>query len=133
MSPPKTRKPARGARSRRSVPPETIDEYIARVPDPAHGALEKLRATIRSVVPTDATEVISYRIPAFKTNRILAWYAAFSDHCSLFPGAAVVEQFKNELKPFRTSKGTIQFPLDKPLPVALIKKIVRARIRAAGE
>ena len=95
--------------------------------------LEKLRATIRAVVPKDATEVISYRMAAFKTRRILVWYAAFSDHCSLFPGAAMIEQFKNELKSFRTSKGTIQFTLDKPLPAALIKEIVQARLAAAKD
>jgi uncharacterized protein YdhG (YjbR/CyaY superfamily) len=131
MSPPKTRKPAKGAVTHRAAPPKTVEEYIARVSDPGRAELEKLRATIRSVVPKDATEVISYRIPAFKAERILVWYAAFSDHCSLFPTAAVIEQFKDELKSFRTSKGTIHFPLDKPLPVALIKKIVRAKIRAA--
>jgi uncharacterized protein YdhG (YjbR/CyaY superfamily) len=127
----KTRKSAKPPAARGKAAPKTVDEYIARVPDPARGILEKLRATIRSVVPKDATEVISYRIPAFKTERILVWYAAFSDHCSLFPTAAVIEQFKDELKSFRTSKGTIHFPLDKPLPTALIKKIVHARIRAA--
>lgn len=76
--------------------------------------------------------MISYRIPAFKTERILVWYAAFSDHVSLFPTAAVIKQFKTELKSFRTSKGTIRFPLDKPLPTALIKKIARARVGAAS-
>lgn len=75
-------------------------------------------------MPKDATEVISYGIPAFKHKRVLVWYAAFADHCSLFPTAAVIEKFKDELKGFSTSKGTIHFPLSKPLPVALIKKIV---------
>lgn len=77
-------------------------------------------------------EVISYSIPAFKSERVLVWYAAFSDHVSLFPTAAVIEQFKSEIKPFRTSKGTIQFPLDKPLPTALIKKIVKVRVKSAS-
>jgi uncharacterized protein YdhG (YjbR/CyaY superfamily) len=128
-----TRKSAKPPAARGKAAPKTVDEYIARVPDPARGTMEKLRATIRSVVPKDATEVISYRIPAFKTERILVWYAAFSDHCSLFPTAAVIEQFKNELKPFHTSKGTIQFALDKPLPTELIKKIVKARVQAASK
>lgn len=130
MSPTK-KKNIKSDGSRCKAAANSVGVYIAGVPDPARGVVEKLRATIRSVVPKDATEVISYRIPAFKTKRILVWYAAFSDHCSLFPGATMVERFKNELKTFRTSKGTIHFPLDKPLPTALIKKIVHARIRAA--
>ena len=88
----------------------------------------KLRAAIRSAVPPEATETISYRIPAFKYKGVLVWFAAFSNHCSLFPTASVVEAFKNELKGFRTSKGTIHFPTDKPLPTALVKKLVQARV-----
>ena len=87
-----------------------------------------MRAAIRSVVPRDATETISYQMPAFKHNGILLWYAAFGDHCSLFPTASIVEEFRDELKGFKTSKGTIQFPIDKPLPIALIKRIVKARV-----
>jgi uncharacterized protein YdhG (YjbR/CyaY superfamily) len=67
-------------------------------------------------------------MPAFKYNGVLVWFAAFSNHCSLFPTAAVIEAFKNELKSFSTSKGTIQFPTDKPLPTALVKKLVKARV-----
>jgi uncharacterized protein YdhG (YjbR/CyaY superfamily) len=118
--------------SRRSVAnasaPKDVDEYIAAVPEPARSTLNKMRATIRSVVPREATEVISYRMPAFKHNQVLVWFAAFSNHCSLFPTGAVIEKFKNKLKRFPTSKGTIQFPMDKPLPTALIKKIVKARV-----
>jgi uncharacterized protein YdhG (YjbR/CyaY superfamily) len=87
-----------------------------------------MRAAIRSAVPPEATETISYRIPAFKYNGVLVWFAAFSNHCSLFPTAAVIEAFKKELKGFSTSKGTIHFPMDKPLPIALIKKMVKARV-----
>jgi uncharacterized protein YdhG (YjbR/CyaY superfamily) len=79
-------------------------------------------------VPPEATETISYGIPAFRHKRVLVWFAAFSDHCSLFPTASVVEAFKNELKSFSTSKGTIHFPTDQPVPVALIKKMVKARV-----
>ena len=68
------------------------------------------------------------RIPAIKYNGVLVWFAAFSNHCSLFPTAAVVEAFKDELKGFSTSKGTIHFPIDKPLPIALVKKLVKARV-----
>ena len=111
-----------------SVAPKDVDEYMASVPEPARTTLSKMRATIRSAVPPEATEVISYRMPAFRHNRVLVWFAAFSEHCSLFPTAAIIEKFKNELKPFSTSKGTIQFPTNKPLPMALIKKLVKARV-----
>lgn len=90
--------------------------------------MNAIRAAIRSVVPRESTEIISYNIPAFKHKRILVWYAAFSDHCSLFPSAAVIEAFKDELKNFSISKGTIHFPLAKPMPTALIKKLVKARL-----
>jgi uncharacterized protein YdhG (YjbR/CyaY superfamily) len=116
----------------RTSPAQTVAEYIARVPQPARVALKKLRAAIRSAVPPGTTEVISYRIPAFKRERVLVWYAAFSDHCSLFPTASVIEKFKTELRGFSTSKGTIHFPLDEPLPAALIKKIVKARVQQSN-
>lgn len=87
-----------------------------------------MREAIRSALPAEAAETISYRIPAFKCKRVLVWFAAFSDHCSLFPTASVIEEFKRQLKGFSTSKGTIHFPLDKPLPTALIKRLVKARV-----
>ena len=111
-----------------SVAPKDVDEYLASVPEPARSTLNKMRETIRSAVPPEATEVISYRMPAFKHNRVLVWFAAFSDHCSLFPTAAVIEKFKNELKSFSTSKGTLHFPANKPLPTTLIRKLVKARV-----
>ena len=101
---------------------------MARVPEPAREVLIKMRATIRSAVPPESTEIISYGIPAFKDKKVVVWYAAFSDHCSLFPTASVIERFKDELRGFSVSKGTIQFPLAKPLPLALIKKLVKARV-----
>ena len=117
-----------GSRMGRRSAPKNIDEYLARVPEPARGTLNKIRAVIRSVVPREATETISYGMPAFKHKGVLVWFAAFSKHCSMFPTASVIEAFKNELKGFNTSKGTIQFPLDKPLPAALVKKLVKARV-----
>jgi len=90
--------------------------------------LNKIRAAIRSAVPPEAIETISYRIPAFKYKGVLVWFAAFSNHCSFFPTAAVIETFKSELKGFSTSKGTIHFPVDKPLPTALVKKMVKLRV-----
>jgi uncharacterized protein YdhG (YjbR/CyaY superfamily) len=107
---------------------KTVEAYLARVPEPARTTLNKIRAAIRSAAPAEATETISYGIPAFKHNGVLVWFAAFADHCSLFPTAAVIETFKNELKGFAISKGTIQFPTDKPLPAALVKKMVKARV-----
>ena len=118
----------RRSTAKASVAPKDVDEYLATVPEPARSTLNKMRATIRSAVPPEATEVISYRMPAFKHNRVLVWFAAFSDHCSLFPTAAVIEKFKNELKSFSTSKGTLHFPTNKPLPTALIRKLVKARV-----
>jgi uncharacterized protein YdhG (YjbR/CyaY superfamily) len=119
-----TKKPA----NQRSASVKTVDDYLAVVPQPARTTLEKVRAAIRSVVPAETSEVLSYKIPAFKYKQVLVWYGAFSDHCSLFPTAAVIENFKDELKPFRKSKGTIHFPVDQPLPATLIKKIVKARL-----
>jgi uncharacterized protein YdhG (YjbR/CyaY superfamily) len=118
----------RGSKMGRSSVPKNIDEYLARVPEPARSTLNKIRAVIRSVAPPEATEAISYGIPAFKYKGMLMWFAAFSKHCSLFPTAAVIEAFKKDLKGFTISKGTIQFPVDKPLSAALVKKMVKARI-----
>ncbi len=107
----------------------TPDEYLAQLPEPARSTLQHVRKVIWSVVPKETTEVISYRIPMFKFNGMLVGYAAFKNHCSLFPtGSGVLDRFEKELKGYRTSKGTIQFPPDKPLPDALIKKIVKARV-----
>ena len=118
----------RGSAAKGNAAPKSVDEYLAVVPEPARSTLKKVRAAIRSVVPPGTTEAISYGMPAFKYNGTLVWFAAFSNHCSLFPTASVIEAFKNELKDFSTSKGTVQFPVDKPLPAALVKKLVKARV-----
>ena len=118
----------RGPAAKRKVAPKTVDEYLAGVPEPALSTLNRMRAVIRSAVPPDATEAISYGVPAIKYKGVLLWFAAFSDHCSLFPTAAVIKALKNELKDFHTYKGTIHFPVDKPLPAALVKKMVKARL-----
>ena len=122
----KTRK-SKAAEKRKGAP-KSVEEYLAGVAEPARSTLSKVRAAIRSAVPAEATEVISYGIPAFKYKGVLVWYAGFSEHCSLFPTASVVETFKKELEGYPTSKGTIQFPTDKPLPSALVRKIVKARV-----
>ncbi len=107
----------------------SVDEYLAGVPEPARTTLQRMREMIRAAAPPEATEGISYAMPALKYKGSLVYYAAFKDHCSLFPASgAVIAQFKKELKGYHTSKGTIQFPLDKPLPAALVKKIVKARV-----
>lgn len=113
---------------------KTVDEYLAGIPEPACSTLKHVRAVIRSVVPKETTEVISYGIPMFKFRGMLVGYAAFKKHCSLFPtGSGVLDQFTDELEGYRTSKGTIQFPPDKPLPDSLIRKIVRARVKENRE
>lgn len=129
----KAKSERRRSTAKESGPPKSVTKYIARAPEPARGTLKKLRAAIRAAVRPGAAEVISYGIPAFKDKRVLVWYAAFSDHCSLFPTASVIATFKDELAGFSTSKGTIHIPLDKPVPTALIKKIVKERVRQAAE
>ncbi|HXI26628.1 MAG TPA: DUF1801 domain-containing protein [Pyrinomonadaceae bacterium] len=109
--------------------PRDVEDYLARVPAIQRKALEQLRRTIKSIVP-GAVEVISYQMPTFKLNgRMLVSYAAFNEHCSFFPGAGPTETHKDELKSFATSKGTVRFTPEKPLPAALVKKLVRTRIK----
>jgi uncharacterized protein YdhG (YjbR/CyaY superfamily) len=109
--------------------PKDMDDYLAAVPETARTTLNKVRAAIRTVVPAEAAETISYGIPTFKYKGMLVSFAAFKNHCSFFPASyAVIRKFQKELKNFTVSKGTIRFPLDKPLPAALVKKMVRARL-----
>ena len=127
----KPRKSAnRRSTAKRKGVPKNFAEYLVAVPKPGRSPLVKMRAAIRAVLPRDAMETISYGIPAFKDKTgVLVWFAAFSDHCSLFPTASVIGEFKDELKDFSTSKGTIHFPIGNPLPVALIKSLVKARVQ----
>ena len=124
------RRVARESAAKRKVPSrlQTVDNYLALVPEPARSTLQRMRTAIRSAVPAETTEAISYGIPAFNYKGPLVWFAAFSNHCSFFPTASVIEAFKNDLKGYKTSKGTIHFPVDKPLPAALVKKMVKARL-----
>jgi len=104
-----------------------VEAYLAAVPEPAQSTLEKLRATIRAAAPKAATEAISYGIPSFQYKGGLVAYAAFKRHCSFFPmGAKAIEDFADELEGFRVSKGTVHFTPEKPLPAALVKKMVKA-------
>jgi len=106
-----------------------VRAYFAATPPKARAALKKIRAAIRSVVPR-AEEAFSYRIPAFKLGgRPLVWYAAFKNHCSLFPMTGAIRQkLARQLKDYEMSKGTVRLPLAKPIPVGLVKKLVKARL-----
>ncbi|HEV7796823.1 MAG TPA: DUF1801 domain-containing protein [Pyrinomonadaceae bacterium] len=106
---------------------QTVDDYLAALPEPARATLERLRKAVKAAAP-QATEVISYQMPMYKLHGMLVGFAAFKDHCSFFPGSNPIAAHKDELKAYKTSKGTIRFPIDKPLPAALVKKLVRTRI-----
>ena len=111
--------------------PKTVEEYLARVPEPQRSTLKKVRAVIQSVLPEEAIEVISYRMPCVKYKGMLVGYAAFADHCSLYGmSSTLLGPMKEDLKTYSTSKGTIRFAIDKPLPATLIKKLVKAAIAA---
>lgn len=127
----KSRKPrsaGKTSRPARKGTPRSVEEYVSRIPDSARGTFTQLRAAVRSVVPSQASEIISYGIPAFRDEGVLVWFAAFAKHCSLFPTAGVIAAFKDELKGYSVSRGTVQFPNDKPLPASLVKKLVKARV-----
>jgi uncharacterized protein YdhG (YjbR/CyaY superfamily) len=111
--------------------PRSVEGYLSEIPEEARAALEKVRKTIKATAP-NTTETISYQMPTFKyEGRALVGIAAFKNHCSLFPySKKVLETLEDELRPFDTSgKGTIRFSADKPLPAALIKKIVKVRMK----
>jgi uncharacterized protein YdhG (YjbR/CyaY superfamily) len=119
-----SRKPATTSKG-----PTDIDDYLSSVPDEMRALLERLRKTIRSAAP-QAVEAISYQMPTFKfQGRALLAFAAFKNHCSIFPMSyAFIRAHEDELKPYYTSKGTIRFTVEKPLPVALVKKLVKTRL-----
>jgi uncharacterized protein YdhG (YjbR/CyaY superfamily) len=107
--------------------PETIDEYLSPITPEKRAALNRLRRTIRTAFPR-AEECISYGIPAFRLDgRVIAWFGAAAGHCSFYPGGAV-DEFKSELGDYETSKGTIRFQPEHPLPAALVRKLIKARI-----
>jgi uncharacterized protein YdhG (YjbR/CyaY superfamily) len=108
---------------------QAVDAYLAKVPEPARTTLKKVRAMIKAAAPADAIEGLSYGMPAFRYKGALVAYAAFKDHCSFFPmQASLTDAMMDELKGYRTSKGTLQFAMDKPLPATLVKKMVKARV-----
>ena len=105
----------------------SVNAYLRAVPPAPRAALQKLRKTIKAAAP-EATEGISYGIPMFKRHGMLAGYAAFKEHCSLFMSTSITRALKRELASYDTSKGTIRFTVDKPLPAALVRKLVKARV-----
>lgn len=110
-----------------STTPANIDTYIATFPHEVQAILEKLRQTIRKAAPA-ATEKISYQMPTFYLNGNLVHFAAYKDHIGFYPAPSGIVAFEAELSEYKTSKGAIQFPIDKPLPLALVKKIVAFRV-----
>jgi uncharacterized protein YdhG (YjbR/CyaY superfamily) len=115
--------------SRKNKASKAIDEYIATFPREVQTILEELRQVIRGSAP-DAEEVISYGIPTFDLNGLhLVHFAAYKSHIGFYPTSSGIKAFKRELSSFKTSKGTVQFPLDKPIPFDLIKKIVNFRVK----
>ena len=114
--------------------PTSVEEYMAAIPPDYREVLEKLRTQIKAAAP-HATETISYQMPAFRDrDRLLVSYAAFRDHCSLFPmSKKVIADNADELAPYATGKGTLQFHVDDPLPQAIVKKIVEARLAENAE
>ena len=116
----------------RSSKPVTVDTYLASLAPDARSALERLRKTIRAAAP-DAEECISYQLPAYRLNGMLVAFGATARHCAFYPmSASTVAAYAKELEGFETSKGTIRFQPDRPLPAALIRKIVKSRIAENG-
>ena len=106
----------------------SVTDYLKAVPPPQRALLKKVRQTIKAAAPK-AIEVISYGIPGYKYHGVLVYFAAFKDHCSLFAvGTALMKEHKKALAPFKQSKGTIQFTVEKPLPLTLVRKLVKARV-----
>jgi len=107
---------------------KTIDEYIASFSPDVQVILQQVRQAVHKAAP-QAQEVISYSMPAFKQDNILVWFAAFKNHIGFFPKVSAIEAFRDKLSDYKTSKGTLQFPLNKPMPIKLIEEIVRFRIK----
>jgi uncharacterized protein YdhG (YjbR/CyaY superfamily) len=106
-----------------------IEDYLVAAPEPARVILEEIRQLVRATVPAETTEVFSYGMPGFRYKGALLWYGAFKNHCGFYPGSPpMIKSLAGELKGYKTSKGAIQFPIGKPVPEALLKKIVRLRV-----
>lgn len=116
----------------RSQKIETIDEYIRIFPPEIQNILQKIRETIREIVP-EAEEAIHYGIPTFRLHGNLVHFAAYRNHIGFYPGPSAIDAFRRELSTYKLSKGTIQFPIDEPLPFDLVKKIVQYRVKENKE
>jgi uncharacterized protein YdhG (YjbR/CyaY superfamily) len=127
----KTTRTRRKATSAKANKPKTHDDYLAAVTEDKRAALQKLRRAIKAAAPT-AEECVSYQVPAFRLNgKFLVAYGAATNHCAFYPGSTV-KALKRELKGYDTSKGTIRFPVNRPLPSALVRKLVKLRIEQRG-
>jgi uncharacterized protein YdhG (YjbR/CyaY superfamily) len=128
---PKKTSGKRTAKPARTGKPKSHDAYLAKVSDDKRAALEKLRKTIKAAAPK-AEECISYQLPAFRLKgKFLVAYGAAANHCAFYPGS-VIEVLKDELKGYDTSTGALRFPADKPLPAALVRKLVELRMAKIG-
>ena len=110
----------------------TVNEYFDAFPAATKKLLKELRSTIKAIVP-EAEEVISYNMPAIKLHRILVYYAAYKHHIGFYPGGSGIQNFQKEIAKFKNSKGAVQFPLDQPLPLGLVTKIVKFRVKESLE
>ncbi|HEX9487771.1 MAG TPA: DUF1801 domain-containing protein [Gemmatimonadales bacterium] len=107
--------------------PRNIDDYVDRFPEHVQNLLQKVRRTIQAAAP-QAQETISYRMPAFKLDRILVYFAAYTSHIGFYPGAGAIAAFRKELSRYKGAKGSVQFPFDESLPLALVRRIVKFRV-----
>ncbi len=112
----------------KTAPPETIDAYIAGFPPNVREALQRMRRVIKQAAP-EATEAIKYRIPTFVLHGNLAHFAAFRNHVGFYPTPSAIKAFSGSLAAYKTAKGSVQFPLDRPVPLALIRKMVQFRVK----
>ena len=108
-------------------PAKDFDDYADRFPKGVQQLLRTMRQTIRAAAP-EGTETISYRIPAFRLDRMLVWFGAHANHIGFYPGSSAIAKFKKELSEYKSAKGSVQFPYDEPLPRALVTKIVKYRV-----
>jgi uncharacterized protein YdhG (YjbR/CyaY superfamily) len=110
---------------------KTFDDYAKRFPKDVQALLRTMRETIRKAAP-DATETISYKMPAFRQGRILVWFAAHRSHIGFYPGASGIAAFEKELARYKHAKGSVQFPFDEPLPLPLVTRMVKFRVKEAA-
>jgi len=111
---------------------KTVQEYLSAQPGAVKALLQQMRSTIKEAAP-GAEEVISYNMPAFKLDGMLVWYAAFKNHIGFYPRPSGLEAFKKDIAVYKSSKGAVQFPMDQPLPLALVTKIVKYRVKENKE